>query len=224
MAVSSRSSCRKMQRPVTSKPCTNMPSTTPCANVAIVDPKKNARSHQWRCAVSFRRNSKATPRKMRPSSISSNGKYTAGMMIANASGKIASSPSPPSTSHVSLPSHTGATDVIISVRASSSRAIGKRMPMPRSKPSSNTYMNTETPRMIVHTGTRSRGGMAASLRRRLQRPTAAAPDARPASARAVPRARVDPHVQGGPCRRFPRRIRSGKRSHTATATAARPRP
>ena len=71
-----------------------MPSTTPCANVAIGDPKKNARSHQCRARVYFRRNSKATPRKIRPSSISSNGKYTAGMMIANASGKIASSPTP----------------------------------------------------------------------------------------------------------------------------------
>src|SRR5678816_3507116 len=76
------------------------------------------------------------------------------MMIANATGNAASSPMPPRISQVSLPSQTGAIVFIISVRASSSRASGDRMPMPRSKPSSRTYMNTPTPRMTVHTGTR----------------------------------------------------------------------
>src|SRR6185437_14034306 len=79
------------------------------------------------------------------------------MMIANASGNAASSPMPPRISHVSLPSQIGATVFIISVRASSSRASGNRMPTPRSNPSSSTYMKTPTPRMTVQTGTRSSG-------------------------------------------------------------------
>ena len=49
----------------------------------------------------------------------------------------------------------GATLFIISVRVSSSGASGARMPTPRSKPSSSTYMNTPAPRMTVQTGTRS---------------------------------------------------------------------
>src|SRR5690349_22372592 len=78
------------------------------------------------------------------------------MMIANASGNAASSPMPPRISHVSLPSQIGATVFIISVRVSSSCPSGARMPTPRSKPSSSTYMNTPTPRMTVQMGTRSR--------------------------------------------------------------------
>src|SRR5688572_15704585 len=62
---------------------------------------------------------------------------------------------PPITSHVSLPSHTGATEAIIVSRAASSGAKGKSIPTPRSKPSSSTYMNTLIARIAVQIGTRS---------------------------------------------------------------------
>src|ERR1700681_46960 len=78
------------------------------------------------------------------------------MTIANARGKAAKSPRPPSTSHVSLPSQIGATEAITRSRASSPGANGKRIPTPRSKPSSSTYMKTAKARISVHTGTRSR--------------------------------------------------------------------
>ena len=50
------------------------------------------------------------------------GKYTAGMMTAKASGKAARSPTPPSTSQVSLPSHTGAIELITRLREARSGA------------------------------------------------------------------------------------------------------
>src|ERR1700722_4421314 len=78
------------------------------------------------------------------------------MMTAKATGKAENSARAPNTNQVSLPSQTGATEAIIWSRARSSGANGKRIPMPRSKPSSNTYMNTPNPRRIVQTGTRSR--------------------------------------------------------------------
>src|SRR5665213_2566610 len=77
------------------------------------------------------------------------------MMIANASGNAARSAVPPSTSHVSLPSHTGATVFIIRLRSSSLAAVTDSTPTPRSKPSSSTYMNTPTPMISVQIGTRS---------------------------------------------------------------------
>src|SRR3954463_3291540 len=77
-------------------------------------------------------------------------------MIANAVGKAAKMPMPPMTSQVSFPSHTGATEAIIALRASSSGARGKRMPTPRSNPSSSTYMKTLSARITVQIGTRSR--------------------------------------------------------------------
>src|SRR5690606_25044489 len=55
-------------------------------------------------------------------------------------GKAASNPAPARISQVSLPSHTGATEFIITSRASSSGAKGNRMPTPRSKPSISTYI------------------------------------------------------------------------------------
>src|SRR5437867_4819325 len=83
------------------------------------------------------------------------GKYTAGRIMANASGKAASSATPPSTSQVSLPSQIGATEFIIRSRLASSGANGDRIPTPKSKPSSSTYMNTPSARMPAHKGTRS---------------------------------------------------------------------
>src|SRR5665213_3798060 len=77
------------------------------------------------------------------------------MMIANASGNAARSAVPPSTSHVSLPSHTGATVFIIRLRSSSLPAVTDSTPTPRSKPSSSTYMKTPTPMISVQIGTRS---------------------------------------------------------------------
>src|SRR5580704_10689151 len=78
------------------------------------------------------------------------------MMTAKASGKAENNARAPNTNQVSLPSQIGATEAIIRSRARSSGANGKRIPMPRSKPSSNTYMNTPNARRIVQTGTRSR--------------------------------------------------------------------
>src|SRR5579862_51768 len=77
------------------------------------------------------------------------------MMIAKASGNAARSPIPPRISHVSFASQIGATVFMMSVRLSSSGASGARMPTPRSKPSSSTYMKTPPARMTVQTGTRS---------------------------------------------------------------------
>src|SRR5690606_3115539 len=62
--------------------------------------------------------------------------------------KAASKPAPPSTSHVSLPSHTGATVFIITSRSDSSVKNGKRMTSPRSKPSITTYIRIPN-RMIT---------------------------------------------------------------------------
>src|SRR5262245_8963292 len=84
-------------------------------------------------------------------------------MIANASGNAAKSAIPPSTSQVSFPSQIGATEAIIRSRARSSGASGKRIPTPRSKPSSSTYMKTPTARISVQIGTRSRVIVAAAL-------------------------------------------------------------
>src|SRR5882757_502270 len=50
------------------------------------------------------------------------------------------SDAPPSTSHVSLPSQTGATVLTMVSRSPLSRTKGNRMPMPRSKPSMTTYI------------------------------------------------------------------------------------
>ena len=69
------------------------------------------------------------------------------MITAYASGKAANNPPPPSTSQVSLPSHTGAIEFMA---VSRSRPTGSRensTPMPRSNPSMTTYMNTAKARM-----------------------------------------------------------------------------
>src|SRR4051794_7386014 len=56
--------------------------------------------------------------------------------------KTASSPPPPSTSQVSLPSEIGATDIIMRSRQFSFFADANRMPTPRSKPSTITSIAT----------------------------------------------------------------------------------
>src|SRR3954471_2206344 len=56
--------------------------------------------------------------------------------------KTASSPPPPSTSQVSLPSQIGATDIIMRSRQFSFFADANRIPTPRSKPSTMTYIAT----------------------------------------------------------------------------------
>src|SRR3569833_2080617 len=97
-------------------PCTKAPSTTPCAKLASRDPPAKAQFQRYLRVWARARNSKATPRKMRPSSMAVMGAYKAGIAPAYASGKAASSPPPPSTSQVSLPSHTGAIAFVLVAR------------------------------------------------------------------------------------------------------------
>ncbi|MNP43632.1 hypothetical protein D3C76_1374620 [compost metagenome] len=60
------------------KPSRNAPSATPWKKVAISEPQMNALSQIWRLsALALKRNSKATPRKIRPISIRINGRYRA---------------------------------------------------------------------------------------------------------------------------------------------------
>jgi hypothetical protein len=54
----------------------------PCASVASSDPPAKAMSHLLRSLVVRQRNSKATPRKTRPSSIAIIGVYSAGISTA----------------------------------------------------------------------------------------------------------------------------------------------
>ena len=115
-------------------------------------------------------------------------------MIANASGNAASSPMPPSTSHVSLPSQIGATEFIISVRASSSCANGNEdadAEVEAVEQHVHEHADAEDDRpdgneVEVHRGSRQ----ASASRAR----TAAAPGARRASARAAST------CSGGPAR------------------------
>ena len=59
----------------TAMPPMKPPSVTPWKNVATTEPPMNALSHQCRCASSaLKRNSNATPRKMRPSSMKMSGR------------------------------------------------------------------------------------------------------------------------------------------------------
>ncbi len=109
----------------------------------------NAKSQMRRCAGSRQRNSKATPRNTSASSMAISGAYSADMMMAYASGNAAINPPPPSTSQVSLPSHTGAMEFIAVSRSRPTPNTGNRMPMPRSKPSMTTYMNTANARMAA---------------------------------------------------------------------------
>src|SRR5438132_571704 len=76
-------------------------------------------------------------------------------MIANASGKAASSATPPSTTQVSLPSQIGATEFIMMSRATSLGARRNRMPTPRSNPSISTYMKTPNPKIRFFLGLRT---------------------------------------------------------------------
>ncbi|MNP65021.1 hypothetical protein D3C76_1605760 [compost metagenome] len=65
-------------RLTTSKPSMNAPSATPWKKVAVSEPPMNALSQRWRfSALALKRNSKATPRKIRPMSIRINGRYSA---------------------------------------------------------------------------------------------------------------------------------------------------
>ncbi|MNP51327.1 hypothetical protein D3C76_1456370 [compost metagenome] len=65
------------------KPSMNAPSATPWKNVATSEPPMNALSQIWRfSSVALNRNSKATPRKIRPISIRINGRYKASSTTA----------------------------------------------------------------------------------------------------------------------------------------------
>jgi len=79
------------------------------------------------------------------------GKYSADNTVEYTIGNTAKSAAPPSTSQVSLPSQTGATVFIIRSRSLSSGKNGKTMPMPRSKPSSTTYMKRPSAMIAAHT-------------------------------------------------------------------------
>jgi len=70
-------------RPSTCMPCRIAPSAMPCASAASSDPPVNATSQRLRppCVVR-QRNSKATPRKIRPISIATTGVYNAGISTA----------------------------------------------------------------------------------------------------------------------------------------------
>jgi hypothetical protein len=73
-----------------------------------------------------------------PRNITIKGTYKAGSKIAYASGNNASSPPPPSTSQVSLASHTGRIDTAITLRCLLQAVRPMSMPTPRSVPSSTT--------------------------------------------------------------------------------------
>src|SRR5690349_15264392 len=96
------------------------------------------------------------------------------MMTEYASGNAANNPPPPSTSQVSLPSHTGAMEFIAVSRSLPTGKAPNITPMPRSKPSMTTYMKTANPRipaqMLVSATLsamrRSSGGRGAQCRRR----------------------------------------------------------
>src|SRR6056297_1228083 len=78
-------------------------------------------------------------------------------------GKAAKRPAPPSTSQVSLPSHTGATEFIMVSRPSSLGAKGKRIPTPRSNPSISTYMMMPKPIMNAQIRGRSNSSIISAL-------------------------------------------------------------
>jgi hypothetical protein len=77
------------------------------------------------------------PELERASSMIRIGKYTAGMMMANATGNAASRPTPPRISQVSLPSQKGPIEFITVSRCEGCTR-PCRMPTPRSKPSRDT--------------------------------------------------------------------------------------
>src|SRR6056297_2864983 len=117
-------------------------------------------------------------------------------------GKAAKRPAPPSTSQVSLPSHTGATEFIMVSRPSSLGAKGKRIPTPRSNPSISTYMMMPKPIMNAQIRGRSNSSIISDLpgwpvypdARHLQSQKAHAPQRRDVSA-ARPHARLHPGLQ-----------------------------
>ena len=85
---------------------------------------------RWR-AASLARNSKATPRSTRPTSISATGRYSAPSTMPWALGKAISSTPTPSTSQVSLASQNGPMlATIMSCSAGAAWCIS--MPTPRS--------------------------------------------------------------------------------------------
>src|SRR6185437_4116110 len=131
-------------------PCRNAPSTMPWKNAAPAEPPMNARSHRCFVRLALARISNDTPRKIRHTSMKTSGRYSADSTVEYTSGKTANSAAPPSTSQVSLPSHTGATVFIIRSRSFSSGKNGKTMPMPRSKPSSTTYMKRPNAMIAAH--------------------------------------------------------------------------
>src|SRR5580704_7236320 len=86
-------------------------------------------------------------------------------------GNAAKSPAPPSTSQVSLPSQTGATVFIITSRFCCSGKNGNRMPMPRSKPSSTTYINMPSAIIAAQVRVRSMSGSFDGMRGNRERST-----------------------------------------------------
>ena len=64
-------------------PCRMAPSAMPCASAASSEPPENAMSQRLRSLCVVRqRNSKATPRNIRPISIAIMGVYSAGISTA----------------------------------------------------------------------------------------------------------------------------------------------
>ena len=110
----------------------------PCASEAISEPAKKAQFQGALCrAGALARNSKATPRRMRPTSITATGRYSAVRMVPCATGKATSSSPIAITSQVSLASQNGPIEATIRSFSLSS-AKGNSTPTPRSKPSSTT--------------------------------------------------------------------------------------
>ena len=116
-------------------PVTTPPSIIPCATAAPSEPTKKRRFHNcWCQPVAFARNSNATPRNIRATSMSATGRYSAVRITPWACGKATSKMPTPSTSQVSFASQNGPIDATI-MSCSSGVASGTRMPTPRSNPS-----------------------------------------------------------------------------------------
>src|SRR5690606_19020852 len=186
---------------MTGSPFRKAPRVMPWNIVATSEPPAKAWSHRrQRPGRALKRNSKATPRKISPTSISVNGRYSALSTTEYASGKAASRPAPPSTSQVSLPSQTGATVFIMTSRSAASGKNGNSRPIPRSKPSITTYIITPNRMMMAHSSGRSipMGRLLVGGRERPHRLARLAGAARPRVASGLLRARgQQPQPIGG---------------------------
>ena len=96
------------------------------------EPAKNAKFQAGLCAASaLTRKSKATPRRISPTSISATGRYSAVRIMPCAFGNAISRMPTPSTSQVSLASQKGPMlAIIVSLCGSSARCSSR--PTPRS--------------------------------------------------------------------------------------------